>query len=273
MSSHLKKNKYGELCGTIVLSINSVDILCGIYLLVIWAVDFHYGQNFILHYFQWNTNFLCQISFVLHFCFSFLNPYLLCILSLARLMVIKYPLQSRFKSPSFVLKCILYGNTTLLAFCISIFISKQTIPTSLCSPFIHPSDSRIQINNISIFVAIIQFAAFLFICVVNYSLVKILLDKDHITQIRSNKNEKSIALQLVFLTSSNLLSWFPSSIIFLSSWFLIKHPTKLLVWTTVAVMPTNCVVNPLVFLIFNTRIKFLCRRKTNTRNSLKLDSN
>ena len=268
-----KKNRYGELCGTIVLFINSVDILCGIYLLVIWAVDFYYGQNFILHYFQWNTKFLCQISFFVHFCFSLLNPYLLCILSLARLMVIKYPPQSRFKSPSFVLKCILYGNTTLFALCISIFISKQTIPTSLCSPFIHPSDTRIQINNISMFVAIIQFAAFLFICVVNYSMVKALLYKDHFTPIRPNNLEKNIVLQLVFLTSSNLLSWFPSSIIFLSSWFLIKHPTKLLVWTIVAVMPTNCIVNPFVFLIFNTRIKFLCRRKTNTSNTLKLDSN
>ena len=263
-----KNIKEGELYATIVSSINIVDILYGIYLFITWAMDFHYGKDFILHYFQWKINFLCQISFVLLLSFSLLNPYLLCILSLARLMVIKYPLNSKFRSPSFVLKCILCGNATLFVLCLSILISLKTMPTSFCSPFIDPSSSRSQIKFTSVFVALIQFVAFMFTCVVYYSIMKSLSNKDYIMQIRHKTTCKNIALQFVLLTSSNLCSWFPSSIIFVMSLFLIKYPFKLLVWTTVAVMPTNSVVNPLIFLIFNTKIKILCKRNTNERNTL-----
>ena len=230
----LKKSKEGELYAIIVLSISIVDIMYGIYLFIIWAVDFHYGQDFILHYFQWNTNFLCQISFVLLFSFNLLNPYLLCILSLARLMVIKYPLNSKFRSPSFVLKCIMCGSVTLFVLCQPILISVQAMPTRFCSPFIDPSCSRSQMKFPSVSVALIQFVAFTFICVVYYSIVNLLSDKDKFVQIRYKRMYKNIVLQFVLLTSSNLFSWFPSSIIFVMSLFLSKYPFKLLVWTTIA---------------------------------------
>ncbi len=71
---------------TIVGSINIGDLLCGIYLTMIWSADIYYGETFVVKNLQWRKNATCTLAFAINLFFSLFLPLLLSILSFSRLM-------------------------------------------------------------------------------------------------------------------------------------------------------------------------------------------
>ena len=257
INNNLKRMKQQEAFSTIVMSINFSDILCGLYLALLWIGNFYYSDGFILFYFQWKSSFPCLSGFLLILVFCLMVPYYISLLSLARLMVVKYPFISRFKSPVFVMRCIGIGgilNMSLAVTFVSTFKIRFSVPTSLCSPFIDPSDSIFEIKILTMLVALLHLIVLSFIGTVYFFLFGFLKFTE-ISQISKKKTTKSMILQLILVTGSNLIGWFPSSIIFLSSLFLPKYPVVLLIWTTLCVLPINSIINPAVFIIFNAKRK------------------
>ena len=242
----------------IAFSINCADLLCGIYLGILSVADFYYDRNFIVSHYQWKFSIFCSQAFVINLLFILLVPYFLSLLSLARLMVVKYPFNSRFREVSFVFKCIFVVSisiiTTSLSF-LMIIRTGQRIPSNLCSPFIDPTDTVTEIKSITLLVALIQVIAFLFISTIYFFLIKTLRQTEEINLTKANKINKNVIFQFLLVTVTNLIGWFPSSMIFVSSLFLGKYPTDLLIWTTVTVVPINSIINPFVFLVFGLKSK------------------
>ena len=174
-------------------------------------------------------------------------------------MVVIPPLKSRFKRKRFILKCIfIFG---LLSFinniALGIFyrIKFQSLATSLCSPFIDPTDSNWLIKFITLFTAVFQISTSIFICAVYGILIRYLMDNSRRLEMSRKKSYVYLLIQLIAVTFSNLLCWIPSNIIYLSSLFMSRYPTDLLIWTTIAVTPINSIINPLVFIITTLKSK------------------
>ena len=62
-----------------------------------------------------------------------------------------------------------------------------------------------------------------------------------------------LMVQLVILTSSNIICWIPANIVNLSSLYMETYSTDLLIWTTIIVTPVNSLINPLLFIITTIR--------------------
>ena len=153
----IKDNKVFSI---IVLAINFGDILCGFYLCCIWLTDNILGLKYAANEQQWRSHPICFTAFFLVLCFGLQNFFLSFFQSLTKLMVVLYPLNTKFKS----FKAVLHYLSGALAFIFiaSLFFTmlfnfrEQVIPTSLCIPFVDPTGRVSLIKIISWLVIISQ---------------------------------------------------------------------------------------------------------------------
>ena len=251
-------NKHGAF-GLFVTSINVIDFSCGFYILILWIADLIYKNNFFMNNLTWRSSLTCFTAFFISINFTWQSPLLLCFLSFSRLMVVKNPFDSNFKKSSYVLKCILcfFILSVLISALLTTIIRIQHshLPMSLCSPFIDPTDKLTMIKVLTWFSTIIQIIAILFIIIVYISLVRSLrMMKGKIKEaILEQKSNRSLIIQLMVVTFSNILCWIPSGTIYLTSMFLDKYPIKMLIWTTITLTTINSIINPLVFVVTTFR--------------------
>ena len=133
---------------------------------------------------------------------------------------------------------------------LSLKVKEEVLPTSLCLPYIDPTKS-VSIINILIWSII-----------VSQCVTSLVITVSHILLIRrlSNHREKlqrtvtgdvyniSLPLQLIIVTLSNVLCWFPANIIYVITMIVPAYPIDLVIWMTVFVVPLNSIINPIVFI-------------------------
>ena len=248
----------------VILSVNFTDILCFCYLTILLIADFMYSDRFITKEVYWRSSILCLIIFIFAMIFSILSAVYLSLMSLCRTMLVIFPLNLTLKSNTFIVRIlsILFIITTLFSIFVSLLYRRKysTFPTSLCLPFIDPTSSIKLIQLITILITSFQILSSIFISI-NYAILLKQLKISHTDLgILSNKTMKNLILQVMVVTSSNLLCWLPSDIIYISSLFQSKYSTDLVIWTTIAVTPINSIINPVVFIV--TTIKLSTFRKS-----------
>ena len=86
----------------IICFLYAAHILIGMYILAIWASDQYFGELFVLKEKQWINSFFCTSACTLSLFYSLNIPLSHLFLSFSRLMVVKSPFESSFKSVIFV---------------------------------------------------------------------------------------------------------------------------------------------------------------------------
>ena len=259
-----KINSSGKTFSKMVLSINFIDLFCGIYLSIIWMKDLANNRNFVLKEEKWRSDLICLIAIGVITWFSISVQCVLIFLSFSSLMIVIYPLETRFKNLKFISYClnlIFIFSLSLVFFATSaIKIHMKHASTPLCLPFVDPTKSKVELIVITWFVSISQFLTSLVILSLYIVLVQNV--QKCIKKIDSNKfSVSNLIIQLVLLTLSNFLCWVPCNI-FISTMFLPKYPMSLVTWTTVAVMPLRSVTNPAVFIFMSIKNISKCKKET-----------
>ena len=90
----------------ILSAINLTDMTYGIYLMFLLIGDQHY-----IHEFVWKASPFCIFIFVLLLHFSISSVLFNFFSTLCRLMITKYPVETRFKQPGFLFKLIVCSFT------------------------------------------------------------------------------------------------------------------------------------------------------------------
>ena len=251
-----------------VLSLNVNDSLSGIYLISIWLVDFSLKGTFSVKEHLWRSGFICLSFFTVILLFTILTQILLLFLSASRLMIVIYPVNTKFKQVKFVTKTLV--SAFLISLFVPIFISsfykskEKYIPTSLCLPFIDPTGEVLMIKIITWFIVITQLVSSLSILRMHVLLVAKLKKADkYVRKSKSRGSDSILIIQLVVITVSNILCWFPSNSIYITAMFSSTYPISLIIWTTVIGLPINSLINPLTF------ISVLLRQQIKHRNKVK----
>ena len=266
----ISRRPQGKVFNVIVCFINAGDFMYGVYLVIIWIADSFYGKSFVNMHHIWKSGQPCFLAFTFVLLFSFLVPYFLGLLSLARLMVVKYPLHSKFRSCKFVIKYSKGGLITLGIIVLSMTIylgSQYKIPNYLCLPFVDPDDNVPEIKFLTGIVAVWQFLVFSFIAIIYGILVALLMKTEKNDFLQGKRTDKHIIFQLVFLSALNMICFLPSSVIFLTLLQLPKYPIILPFWTTVALVPSNSMVNPLLFTFLSKKRSKSIQKALPTRDA------
>lgn len=159
----------------IVLFVNIGDLLCGIYLALVCYGDALYGKEFLLKDLEWKKSFVCIFGFSIMFLFIFCTPFIITFMTLARLMVVKYPFDSKFKSTKFVIICLICVMGTALAVTVSVIVPymvHHVIPNVLCMPFVDSRKSLIETSVLTVLSVVVQTAAVLTIMIKNILIVQ-----------------------------------------------------------------------------------------------------
>ncbi len=249
---------------SVAASVSVADMFCSLPLIYLWIADLIYKGNFMKFEDEWSVGASCHIVSFLFLNFCLISPLSLCLLSVSRLMVVLHPMDSGFKKTSFVRICILVVN--LVSLCVSCFFTLLTWLIdhhifgrrnlmSLCSPFIDPSKEIVLVKVITWFTTIFQVASAIIILTVYVLLIVSLRKSQKGMESAVSHKMSSVALvvQVFVLTSSNILCWIPSAVIYLLSMFVEQYPVEMVVWTTIIVTPLNSLINPLVFVVIALR--------------------
>ena len=238
----------------VIISINLTDMICGLYLMMLLLADGIFQENFIGNESKWRVSIPCYVILTLSLMFSIQSPLAISLMSLSRTIVVISPFSSVIHERNFIRK-ILIGFQVILIIVSSLIViilkeRIQNVPTSLCSPLIDPTNSVIEMKALIILVAIFQSLASFFIATTYTILLRTIFRSLSEIEIKKSKSQSLVflLLQLVTVTLSNLLSWIPSNIVYLSSLFISLFSIDLLIWTTIAVTPINSIINPLVFI-------------------------
>ena len=76
---------------------------------------------------------------------------------------------------------------------------------------------------------------------------------NYLNQKSTHVSYKSLILQLILITVSNILCWFSTNGIYIMTIILTKYPTQLVIWSTVILMPINSIVNPTIFCLMSLK--------------------
>ncbi len=235
----------------LVLGINSIDMLYGIYMMVIAIVDLHYSGTYFISYMKWQSSIVCHIMAALSLFSLMSSCSLLNILTFSRLMVVIYPFDSRFKRTKLPLYCLM-GNVVLCIFLAGISLMSYVLtvgnlqPSSLCTLIGNPNNST-ALFIITLAMSLLQITAVCGVITMYVLLYKYATLSTPEVQASSKQKQSTKILQKVILAGTiNVLTWVPSSIIYLTSLVLDRYPTSMITWSIILLNPLNNLANPLL---------------------------
>ncbi len=247
--------------GSVVSAISLSDIQIIVPFLSILIANEYFKGQFVLFEEVWRSSPPCYITFGSFLIFNFFSPLLISFYSITRLLVVLFPMDTKCKDTAFVVKCV------MLIFFVSCLISGgllsavivvvyPAIPTSLCIPYVDPSDQVIPIKVHTWITVILQFVATVFILVVYIALLNNLkASQKRLQSAKSSKRSSNatLVIQIIIITCSNIICWIPSGVIYIITMFMERYPTSMIVWNLFAVTPVNSMINPVVLVAMAIR--------------------
>ena len=178
-------------------------------------------------------------------------------LSFGRLMVVLYPLYSKFRVKTIVSQRLLFGVCTLGFFSLSVgFIMKLTkwkTPSIFCLPFIDPHYSSLGIRLFTIVFLFIKSSAIVLMTIMYTCMIQNIKKPNENMQIFNQRRIFPVVIQVIILIISNFITWIVPTVIYLVCLFLKYHPKDTLAWTTVTIFPIKCIIDPIIFILVAPR--------------------
>ncbi len=250
--------------GSSVTSINGTNLTFSILLLALWIVDLVFDEDFAFISFKWRQRSVCYTMYGFFMFSSVCSPVLLSFFSLSRLRLVKNPIKSGFKETKFVVRCL--SLLVSLSFILSVLftvsswleaklVSSSEIPSTICSPFVDPTHTRVMIPVISASSIFLQISSLTLIFVFQIELIHSLSEHQEKLKgsVSKDTSNAAIIVQLVAFSISNVTCWLPSSIVHIMLIVMKEYPMELVHWTTVAVYPVNSLILPVVFAVTTVR--------------------
>ena len=236
------------------LGIDFHHCICGLYFSVVWIYDKLIGEIFINDEI-WRSHFLCFLASGLLLCFEIINQLLLLLLSISRLMIVIFPLDSRFKNSSFTTTWMF--ATGLFSVILPVFLLSWykikwiMLPSNLCLIFGNPTNPIIYY--ITWFLIISKITTLVTISAIDLQVYKVSVKSNPSCSSKMTKMIRSTFFQLILTGVCNFISWLPICIIYTVIMLDMSVSPWLLMWATVALIPLNAFLYPIIFIYFRLK--------------------
>ncbi len=245
----------GFMLNTLLVHIN--DTWQGICLVLLIIYDEIKRDHFFWYVEHWLQSFECL---ALGFFVIFLTQdslFLLNLLSLSRLLVVKYPFKSMLKKQKNVGRSVLLGKMVfLLLNSISLFVffvveEHDQVPFKTCR-FVGQTSRSGTVLFFTILVTVLQMTSLFSIYKMYCMLYKELQDnlKLEIRSSSEDKPHKKVLIHAVLIVTSSALCWLPSSVIYIITVTVARFPPDILMWNTVLIAPVVSVMNPVIYCLY-----------------------
>ncbi len=243
----LRKNKPWKITVNTILGEN---VLHSAILFTLVATDSYFQNAFGLRQGLWRHSTPCAVSFALNIFHILLCPSQLAFLSHARLQVVLFPFESKFKSLKFVGKALMAMSlgVLLVSAAISIGLLPGTCLSKLCMPFVDHTGTNIGMKIFVTLVLGFELSVFLFILISSIFLLRGVKASQE-TFKRHSSVSLLVYIQLIILTLVPLLFWDSSSVVFLVLLYLPQYPLELPFYNGVLCRSLPGVILPVLFIV------------------------
>ncbi len=251
---HQEKLKTGKAFSFVMFFVNTADMTLSPPLIILWITDVTKHQTFPKEQEQWQSDATCSLTlglFVHSICASLTSSNFM---AFTRLMVVKHPLDTKFKDSTFVRQKVtlfIFGSimVLLIATPLNLFVRLGTLSV-LCSPFCDPTRTFVFLQVLTWITTVLFASSSIMFCFLSCYLIFSLKKSKEKTKDMARKKVSHFATsaQICVLTISNTLCWGTVCVITIASTFLRIYPYLVMVWTTVAVLPLTAIMNPCIFL-------------------------
>ncbi|XP_062589196.1 uncharacterized protein LOC134250867 [Saccostrea cucullata] len=247
--SHTLKKSHGIFITNLSVS----DFLMGIYLIIIASADQYYRGKYIWNDVRWRESTACQIAGMLATISSEMSVFLLCLITIDRLIAVKFPFgQLRF-SRTRALYCIgiLWSATVLLSAIPLIpgryfkqkFYSRSVVCLAL--PLTRDRPAGWEYST-AIFI-ILNFILFLIIALGQCLIYREISNTSSKVNSTRRTHEMVIARGLFLIVLSDCLCWCPIGIMGLLALNGHVISGEVYTWVAVFILPINSALNPFLY--------------------------
>ncbi|XP_053405045.1 uncharacterized protein LOC123522896 [Mercenaria mercenaria] len=241
--------------GIFVTNLATADFLMGVYLITIAVVDSYYRDRYIFKDEQWRNSKWCVTAGILSTVSSKASVLFVCLITLDRLLVIKYPFGTVRIGPkkAHIVSCISWIFAIALALVPIIFTgffqNRFYSRSGVCIALPLTRDKPPGwMYSVAIFVGL-NFCTFI---LVGLGQLAIFIELRKATSTikkteRSRKQDLKVARNLILVATTDFLCWFPIGVMGIMA--LSGYPISgdAYAWTAVFLLPLNSALNPVLY--------------------------
>ncbi|XP_045206138.2 G-protein coupled receptor GRL101-like [Mercenaria mercenaria] len=241
--------------GIFVTNLAVADFLMGVYLIMIAIADSLFRGRYIYEDEQWRNSKWCVLAGVLSTVSSEASVLFLCLITLDRLLVIKYPFGTVRFGPNKAYICCL--TSWIIAFTLALiplfytgyFMNKFYSRSGVCIALPLTRDKPPGwIYSVAIFVCL-NFCTF---CLVAVGQLSIFLEMRKATSglkktQMSRKRDLKVARNLILVATTDFMCWFPIGVMGIIALGGHPIPGEIYAWTAVFILPLNSALNPVLY--------------------------
>ena len=236
-----------------VTNLSIADFFMGVYLAIVGVADHIYRGKYLWYGDQWKKSTVCKIAGFLSLMSSEVSAFIICLITLDRFLVLRFPLSSLHFS----------GSSALIACAIiwAIGIALATVPlfpmvshwdfysqTGICIPLPFTSGESFQGYHYSFSVMIIlNFVLFLLIAVGQAIIYWSVRSNSISSSKKTGSRDATIARRLTTIVVSDFLCWFPIGLLGVLASTGTPIPGELNVAVAIFVLPFNSALNPFLY--------------------------
>ncbi len=263
--SHILDSHSSTSFKSAVVAVNLSHILMITFLSIVWISDILLEGTIVLKEEIWRSGTACFTACQFVLWYSILSQLTINFLSLSRMMVVIYPIDTKFKGTKFTINCLIIIFLATFMLSISIVLGTKftasSMPTLLCIPFFDPAGHTTIVTFVIWCVVIMQMMSTTGVTIMHIFLVNnFLKSQNNITKSKAENSPVFLITQLSVLTTFNILCWISSDAVFLTAMFLPNYPSPLVTWTSVAILPINSISYPAIFVVTQVR-KYCCTKQ------------
>ncbi len=258
--SYLKKTskeKYLAKCVLVLYAaLFATNLSFAFYFFIIWVANLFYSDRFVLQSTTWKSSYLCHLLLIDLLDFDMLSPSFLWFSSFSRLMVVVFPVTSKFKKYSFVCKFVAFLAVFVLTFGTIFGLIMQKYQDMLvlkfCSPFFSLTKTLILMKVLVYLVSSYQLIMIVFIIIIYFYLYETLRRSQKKVQkaVTGTRSSLSCAIiQAVTFNISHVVSWLPAIVVRLNALVQPKFSIAAVMWTMLLASSVNSVVYPVVLTV------------------------
>ncbi|XP_045187782.2 G-protein coupled receptor GRL101-like [Mercenaria mercenaria] len=241
--------------GIFVTNLAAADLLMGVYLLIIAIADAVFRKRYIYEDEKWRGSFLCNLAGVLSTISSECSVFLLCLITLDRLLVIKFPFRPKYFTKKKSIICVLLAWVTSSFIAVlpvvyeSYFQNKFYSRSGVCIALPLTRDRPPGwVYSILVFV-LFNFITFLLVAVGQWTIFyEMQKSRGMATTAKSSRvKDLKVARNLLLVVATDFMCWFPIGVMGVTA--LSGHVISgdVYAWAAVFILPVNSALNPILY--------------------------
>nr|KAG5693292.1 hypothetical protein BaRGS_011613 [Batillaria attramentaria] len=249
----------------LVANLCVADSLMGVYLVITGSADVYYSGQYIWKREAWTRSRLCQTAGFLALMSSELSAFVICLITVDRLLVLQFPLHRHLhlSTRSAMMTCCAAWFIGLVLAAVPLIPAEWTFygQTGICLPLpITRKPFLGQHYAFGVFV-ILNFLLFVLIGVGQLLIYHAVRKSSMASRSNRRKQDVAIARRLSLIVFTDFCCWFPIGLMGLLAFRDTPIPGEVNVWAAIFILPVNSAINPFLYTLSMLVERWLKRRE------------